>query len=140
MSTVKRQLQSGIAPQTEEYAFQHQLQTIGMRVRKSVADGYQTPDNLLAQTHARQEMEKQINQINEYEQRYTNSLKRVALPSNVVVPPLLSNSSSSMSTFGSNLEEWESNLDTRLNNIEDNLVYQKDALSKRRFEAVDNDW
>jgi hypothetical protein len=43
-----------------------------------------------------------------------------------------------MSTYGSNLEEWESNLDTRLNTIGENMETQ--GINKRNFENMDEGW
>lgn len=132
MSQVKRQLNHNLSQQSgETYPHQYDLQTIGMRIRKAVADGYQTSSNTFPQ-------EQQQQQEQQHQQQQSLSFQRVPLPSNVVVPPLLSNASSS--TFGSSFEEWENNLDVRLNSIENVLTTNKGALSKRRFDCVDNDW
>lgn len=137
MSQVKRQLNYNISPQsTEAYPYQHQLQFMGMRIRKSVSDGYQTPKNTFP-SYQQQESQLQQQEQQQQQQQYP-SFQRVPLPSNVVVPPLLTNATTS--SFGSSFEEWENNLDTRLNQIDDVLTTNKEALSKRRFECVDNDW
>ncbi|CAM9016462.1 hypothetical protein WICANDRAFT_76881 [Wickerhamomyces anomalus NRRL Y-366-8] len=129
MSQVKRQLNHNLSQQSgEAYPHQYDLQTIGMRIRKAVSDGYQTSNNTFPQEPRQQEQQ----------QQQFPPFQRVPLPSNVVVPPLLSNATSS--SFGSSFEEWENNLDVRLNNIENVLTTNKEALSKRRFECVDNDW
>lgn len=134
MSQVKRQLNHNIGEQsTEAYPHQYELQTIGMRIRKAVSDGYQTQNN----TFPTYQQQVQPQQQQQQQQQYP-SFQRVPLPSNVVVPPLLSNATTS--SFGSSFEEWENNLDTRLNQIDNVLTTNKEALSKRRFECVDNDW
>ncbi|CDR43582.1 CYFA0S12e02124g1_1 [Cyberlindnera fabianii] len=126
MAQVKRQLNHNVAQDTEAYDHQYQLQTIGMRIRKAVSEGYQTGDNVFPSSQRVSP------------QPQTQSFQRVPLPSNVVVPPMLSNATSS--SFGSSMAEWENNLDVRLQNIENVLSTNKEALSKRRFDAVDNDW
>lgn len=130
MSQVKRQLNYNISESAEEYPHQHELQTIGMRIRKAVSEGYQVGDNMYTASRNTQQMEEQA--------MGAPQLLRVPLPSNVVIPPMLSNASSS--TFGSSFQEWETNLDSRLKTIDTVLTHNKDSLSKRRFDSIDNDW
>jgi hypothetical protein len=130
MSQVKRQLNYNLAENSSEtYAHEHALQTIGMRIRKAVSEGYQVGDNMYTATRSTQQISSSNTPAPE--------LKRVPLPSNVVVPPMLSNATTS---FGSSFEEWENNLDNRLKTIDDVLIHNKEGLSKRRFDSVDNDW
>ena len=129
MSQVKRQLNYNINDASaEQYNNQHALQTIGMRIRKAVSEGYQVGDNMYSASRNTQESE------------YPNTvnIERVPLPGNVVVPPMLSNATSS--AFGSSFQEWENNLDNRLKTIDNILMNNKESLSKRRFDSVDSDW
>lgn len=129
--SVKRQLTHSLTQETNQNAspYSNELQTMGMRIRKAISDGYQTPDNLLSQLNNQQRVEQQ-----------QSVFTRVPLPSNVVTPPLLSNATSSMySTYGSsNLEEWEKNIESRLNTIGENMTHNK--ITKRSFESFDEEW
>jgi hypothetical protein len=126
--SVKRQHIQSLDLPGQATPFQNELQTIGMRIRKSVSDGYQTAGNIQQQQQQQQQTQTQTQ----------SAFSRVPLPSSVVVPPLLSNNTSTMSTYGSNLEEWESNLDTRLNTIGENMETQ--GINKRNFENMDEGW
>lgn len=124
MSQVKRQ-QLSSQESTEistKSPYQHQLSTMGMRIRKSVADGYQTSS---------------VSPSSNGEATVSyGGFKRVPLPSNVVVPPLLSNMTSS--ARGSSFEEWESNLDLRLQRIDNRL--QTQGFNKRNFASMDEEF
>lgn len=135
MSSPKRAQQVGIS-NPQQYAHQFDLQTVPMRIRKSVSDGYKLPNGSNQSAITSNMLISQPNNVyqSEYEQE-TNSIsafKRVPLPSNVVVPPLLSNHDSSFRSTSS-LSEWESNVDLRLTSIDN-------KLNKRSFEDMDEKW
>ncbi|KAH3675143.1 hypothetical protein WICMUC_002799 [Wickerhamomyces mucosus] len=128
MSQIKRQ-QFSISQAQEQYPHQFELQSIGMRIRKAVSDGYQNQSSAFSNntSHLKSQSQSQPQQ--------TSAFQRVPLPSNIVVPPLLTNmTSSSVSSF----EEWENNLDLRLQRIDHGL--QKERFNKRTFESAEEEW
>lgn len=136
MSQIKRQLSHNISQTGESYDHQHALQTIGMRIRKAVSEGYQVGDEMHStQRYSLQQQQQQ--QEPQQQHMVPPRLLRVPLPSSVVVPPMLGNASSS---FGSSMAEWENNLDLRLKDIDQVLAVHQQGLNKRRFDSVDNDW
>ncbi|KAH3675513.1 hypothetical protein WICPIJ_009344 [Wickerhamomyces pijperi] len=120
MSQVKRQQLSSHKPEeigTSPY--QQELSTVGMRIRKSVAEGYQT-SKATPSSNGQSTVE-------------FGGFKRIPLPSNVVVPPLLSNMESS--ARASSFEEWDNNLELRLQRIDQGL--QSQGFNKRSFSSLD---
>lgn len=117
-SPVKRQHQAAIQTQQEQYQFQNELSTIGMRIRQSVDQGYRVPEPPRTTTQA--------GFSNVCVQDNSNftipEYKRVPLPS-AKQPPMLVNQRTVSSS--SSLEMWEDKLDERLNNIDNDIMRNK---------------
>lgn len=136
-SPVKRPLHVQIAPQDEQYNYQMQLGTIGMRIRQSVDQGYRVPQNSAqAPNNVCVQDNSQIT-IPEY--------KRVPLPASRAAPMLVNQRTVSSS---SSLEMWEDSLDQRLSVIDGDMLRNKMGAGdldmifqggnhKRNWEQVD---
>ncbi|ODV77703.1 uncharacterized protein CANTADRAFT_7206 [Suhomyces tanzawaensis NRRL Y-17324] len=89
----KRQMNRGVQPQHVDPEISA-LSTIGMRIRKAVAEGYSLP--------------------NHEQYSYSNGpsqFQRVPLPANMSQPPSLTNMGSTVESSGSRLGEWDSRFD-----------------------------
>ncbi|CCH45743.1 hypothetical protein BN7_5329 [Wickerhamomyces ciferrii] len=120
MSQVKRQLNHTLQS-SEQYPHQEALKVVPTRIRYFVNQGYQNQPQLQSQQP-----------IPEYKKPL-----RVPLPSDIVKPPMLSENTSS---FGSSLDEWESNLEERLQYIDEKMGNDKSFGQvgvKRGFESVE---
>ncbi|CUM65096.1 uncharacterized protein PRCAT00002721001 [Priceomyces carsonii] len=93
MTGYKRQMSQGVTHEDPNPDIRA-LATVGMRIRKAVAEGYSVPSNVL-----------------------NNSFLRVPLPSNLTKPPGLTSSGSTFDS-GSNLAEWNEKLSTPLQTID----------------------
>ncbi|EGV61611.1 hypothetical protein CANTEDRAFT_115067 [Yamadazyma tenuis ATCC 10573] len=91
------------------------LATLGMRIRKSIADGYSGPSH------------------SSYSYKGNANVKRQPLPSHVSQPPALSNSSSTFDS-SSSLSEWDSSFSSVLQTI------PQVSSNKRRMEDSENSY
>ncbi|QLL32408.1 hypothetical protein HG536_0C05770 [Torulaspora globosa] len=143
VSPVKRPLHIPISSQDEQYDCQMQLGTIGMRIRQSVDQGYQVPQqNGLAQPQGAS----QRACVQDNSQITIPEYKRVPLPASRAAPMLVNQRT--VSSSSSSLEMWEDSLDQRLSMIDDDMLRNKlgagdlDAMfhggaNKRNWEQVD---
>lgn len=120
-SPVKRQLQSGIQPQFEEYKYQNELSTIGMRIRQSVGNGYkihaQEPQNYSVDYRGYSN-----NCIQDNSSTTIPEYKRVPMPTSRQTPMLVNQRTISSSSA---LEMWEDKLDQRLTSIDNDIMKNK---------------
>ncbi|ODV84324.1 hypothetical protein CANARDRAFT_29205, partial [[Candida] arabinofermentans NRRL YB-2248] len=89
------------------------LQTLGMRIRKSVADGYMLPSSEPIQSQFYQQPHHTsthpTSYLNDYQQQHFSNIKRTPLPSHLQnqPPPLLYNGSTASSLAG-----WEDDINS----------------------------
>ena len=124
-SPQKRHLGQGIQRQLEQYDCQSALSTIGMRIRQSVDRGYQVSSGQETSQSTRNLC------VQDNSQLTIPDYKRVPLPDSKQAPMLVNARTVSSS---SSLEMWESQLDERLENIDNDIM-----RNKRAFEQVE-DW
>ncbi|QLQ79928.1 hypothetical protein HG537_0C05770 [Torulaspora globosa] len=143
ISPVKRPLHIPISSQDEQYNYQMQLGTIGMRIRQSVDQGYKVPQQN-GQIQAQGVSQRACVQDNS--QITIPEYKRVPLPASRAAPMLVNQRT--VSSSSSSLEMWEDSLDQRLSMIDDDMLRNKlgagdlDAMfhggaNKRNWEQVD---
>ncbi|AMD22064.1 HGL276Cp [Eremothecium sinecaudum] len=132
-SPYKRHLQHGIKSSATQDVYRNSLSTIGMRIRQAVDNGYQVPRDSKAANNCVQDNSDYT--IPEY--------KRVPMRNGTAAPMLVNQRTVSSS---STLEEWDSQLDERLNLIDDNIMRNKlgarDLMlggTKRGFEELAED-
>lgn len=121
------------------------LATIGMKIRKSVADGYNVPGNRYngyASYNATGndysgEMQSSAASVDESNFGKNSGFSRVTLPAHLNGPPALDNSSSTIGT-SSNLEEWNhhNKLNMPVSTLE-NAYGTTHGFGKRKFSDYD---
>ncbi|SCV02646.1 LAMI_0H01508g1_1 [Lachancea mirantina] len=139
-SPVKRQLHAAILPQSDLNGCQGALSTMGMRIRQSVDRGYQTPQSLSAPVSSPSHFSNVCMQDNS---NFTiPEYKRVPLSGARQAPMLVNERTVSSS---SSLAMWESQLDERLEHIDNDIMRNKlgagDLMMgvKRGFDQV-SEW
>lgn len=145
----KRVANQGIQPQHENSDIAS-LSTLGMRIRKSVADGYNVPSNNYNGYNAYSEMgyanhgehkraEPKALGIFGGNQNGSNidfEPSRVPLPTHMSQPPALTNAGSTIGTC-SNLSEWENNYASHVPAITTLGVFDQSTKGKRKFDDID---
>lgn len=91
MNDYKRSMTQPVSGSNDEIT--QQLATMGMRIRKSVADGYNVPQSTTYGSDT-------------YSYNNNGNIRRQPLPSHLSQPPSLTNQSSTFDS-GSNISEWE---------------------------------
>lgn len=142
-NSVKRPLHIPISSQDEQYNYQMQLGTIGMRIRQSVDQGYRVPQS---QSSGPQTQPASRACVQDNSQMTVPEYKRVPLPATRAAPMLVNQRT--VSSSSSSLEMWEDSLDQRLSVINDDMLRNKlgagdldaifnGAANKRNWEQVD---
>lgn len=121
MNGYKRSMTQPVAVSNDNIS--EQLATIGMRIRKSVADGYNVPTNVNDGSDT-------------YSYNNNGNIRRQPLPSHVSQPPSLSNQFSTFDS-GSNLSEWERNHQLHTPAIQSLLT---PSNNKRKFDSEQEDY
>ena len=147
----KRAANKGIEPQHENSDIAS-LSTLGMRIRKSVADGYNVPSNKYNGYNAYDRMG--YTSHGEYGRVEPKAIgifggnqdgsnidyepARVPLPTHMSQPPALTNAGSTIGTC-SNLSEWENNYASHAPPISTLGVFDQGTKGKRKFDDIDED-
>ncbi|AGO12469.1 AaceriAER122Cp [[Ashbya] aceris (nom. inval.)] len=137
----KRQLQRAAPAAPEQYQYQHQLSTLGMRIRQAVDNGYRAPQDPVRAAVPHTVPAAACVQDNTM---YTiPDYKRVPLAADRA-PPMLVNQRTVSST--SSLQAWESQLDERLSLIDSSIMHNKLGAgefmlggTKRAFDQLETD-
>lgn len=128
----KRQLTTPIQPYSHD-PLHDTLATIGMKIRKSVMDGYQTGNNYSYNYHNNYVTNNSsFNNYNTDSSFNNNSFNRQPLP--ISQPPALS---STGSTFESSTSEYHFN--TRKRTLDDDVVDKKHVLPPLSFGVLQLD-
>lgn len=99
----KRMLNQAIQPQQYISPEQASLSTLGMRIRKAVAEGYKANS---ANSFDSRYMENHFGSLEQQQQNQSRSaFQRVPLPGNMAQPPSLTNAGSTFES-GLNVSEW----------------------------------